>query len=62
MTSPGSLSDIRIIQHPTLNPQALPLTPMDQVLRGYRVQDQTQRIRVQGTITYYQPGATLVLG
>ncbi|MGB6742796.1 MAG: diguanylate cyclase [Terracidiphilus sp.] len=56
-----SLSDIRILKRPGVGPQALPVTPMDQVLKGYRVQDMTQRIRVQGTITYYQPGSTVVL-
>jgi diguanylate cyclase (GGDEF)-like protein len=56
-----SLRDISIVQRPGVRPQSLPTTPMDQVLRGYRVEDLTQRIRVQGTITYYQPGANVVL-
>jgi len=29
---------------------------MDQVLTGYHVRDLTRRVRVNGTITYYQPG------
>ncbi|HEX4005365.1 MAG TPA: GGDEF domain-containing protein [Acidobacteriaceae bacterium] len=57
----NSIGDVRILQRPGVVSQSLPVTPMDRVLRGYRVEDLTQRIRVQGTITYYQPGATVVL-
>ena len=34
---------------------------MDQILDGYSVQDETSRVRVRGSITYYQPGTALVL-
>jgi diguanylate cyclase (GGDEF)-like protein len=34
---------------------------MDQILSGYDVTDRTQRVRVHGTITYYQPGSSVVL-
>jgi diguanylate cyclase (GGDEF)-like protein len=34
---------------------------MDEILTGYHVQVQSQRIRVHGTITYYQPGSAIVL-
>jgi diguanylate cyclase (GGDEF)-like protein len=34
---------------------------MDRVLSSYFVRDQTTRVRVQGTITYYQPGSAAVL-
>jgi diguanylate cyclase (GGDEF)-like protein len=56
-----SLHDIRIVRSPGVSPQSLPFTPMDQVLKGYRVRDLTQRVRIQGTITYYQPGTSVVL-
>jgi len=39
----------------------LPITPMDEVLSGYHVLDQTRRVRVQGTITYFEPGSAIVL-
>ena len=39
----------------------LPETPMDEVLDGYDVRDYSKRVRVHGTVTYYQPGAALVL-
>ena len=34
---------------------------MEQILSGYRVNNLTQRIRVRGTVTYYQPGSSVVL-
>ena len=34
---------------------------MDRIITGYRVLDLSQRMRVRGTITYYQFGAALVL-
>ena len=34
---------------------------MDEILAGYRVNDLTRRVRVQGTITYYEPGKGVVL-
>ncbi|MGA9670313.1 MAG: GGDEF domain-containing protein [Terracidiphilus sp.] len=55
------LSDIQIMKHAGASPWTLPLMPMDQVLSVYHVGDQTQRVRVHGIITYYQPGAAIVL-
>ena len=57
----SSLSDVRILNHVDASPWVLPVTPMDQVLAGYDVRDLTQRVRVHGTITYYQPGSAVVL-
>ena len=56
-----SLSDLKILKRPDTGPLSLPVTPMDEILKGYEIQDRTQRIRVRGTMTYYQPGSTLVL-
>ena len=56
-----NLSDIRIVKRATASPWTLPLIPMDQILSVYHVGDLTQRVRVHGTITYYQPGAAVVL-
>jgi len=56
-----SLSDVRILSRPAADPHALPVTPMDQVLKGYHVRDLTRRVRVQGSITYYLPGTSAVL-
>jgi diguanylate cyclase (GGDEF)-like protein len=56
-----ALADIKLLKHADTGPDALPLTPMDEVLTAYYVKDQTRRVRVQGTITYYQPGSAVVL-
>jgi diguanylate cyclase (GGDEF)-like protein len=56
-----SLDDLKILKPAEANPAALPITPMDEILKGYDVQDRTQRIRVRGTITYFHPGSTLML-
>src|ERR1019366_3805464 len=42
-------------------PWSLPATPMNRILNGYHVRDLTQRIRVHGTITYYQQGTAVVI-
>lgn len=54
-------SDIRIVKPARARPWTLPLIPMDEVLSAYRVVDLTQRVRVHGIITYYEPGAAVVL-
>jgi diguanylate cyclase (GGDEF)-like protein len=56
-----SLADVKILKRATSEPWSLPLTSMDSVITGYRLQDLGERIRVHGTITYYQPGSALVL-
>jgi len=56
-----SLADIKILKRASTNPDALPVTPMDNLLPANFVHDQTRRVHVQGTITYYQPGSAVVL-
>ena len=57
----ASLANIKVLKRAALSPWSLPLTPMDEILTGYHVVNLTQRVRVQGTITYYQPGSAVVL-
>lgn len=57
----NSLSDVKVLKYAVRDPWILPLTPMDEILAGYRMRNMTQRVRVHGTITYYQPGSALVL-
>ncbi len=57
----SSIANVKILKNVNTHPWSLSLTRMDQVLAGYNVQDLTQRVRVRGTITYYQPGAAVVL-
>jgi hypothetical protein len=56
-----SFADVKIIRQATAAPSSLPVTPMDQILSVYNVQDRTERVRVQGTVTYDQPGSAVVL-
>ena len=57
----SSLADIKVVRRIGASPWALPVTRMDEILTGYHVTDLTQRVRVQGTITYYEPGSAVVL-
>jgi diguanylate cyclase (GGDEF)-like protein len=57
----SSLSNIKVLTRASVSPWSLPVTPMDQILANYRVQDLTPRVRVHGVITFYQPGLAVVL-
>jgi len=57
----NSLSAIKVIAPASKDPWDLPLTRMDEILSAYRVNNTSQRVRVHGTITYYQPGSAVVL-
>jgi diguanylate cyclase (GGDEF)-like protein len=57
----NSLSDVKVIKPAAFNPWSLPLTPMGEILKAYHVDNLTQRTRVRGAITYYQPGSAVVL-
>jgi diguanylate cyclase (GGDEF)-like protein len=52
---------VKVLQRAAADPASLPITPMDQILTGYHVRVLSQRTRVHGTITYYQPGSAIVL-
>ena len=56
-----SLADVKILKRADKGPDALPIAPMHSILSGINVQDLSRRVRVQGTITYYQPGSAVVL-
>ena len=56
-----TMAQIKVLKRAPASPWTLPVTPLDQVLHTYHVWDTTQRVRVHGTITYYQPGAAIVL-
>jgi diguanylate cyclase (GGDEF)-like protein len=55
------LSGVKVIKRASIGPDSLPVTPMDEILQGSYINDLSQRVRVRGTITYYQPGSTIVL-
>jgi len=56
-----TLADVKIVRRAPTSPESLPITPMDKVMSAFDVLDRTQRVHVQGTITYYQPGSAVVL-
>jgi diguanylate cyclase (GGDEF)-like protein len=56
-----SLADVKVLKRASASPWSLPVTPMDGILTSYHVQNLTQRVRIHGTITYYQPGLAVVL-
>jgi diguanylate cyclase (GGDEF)-like protein len=56
-----SIADLKVLKPAQSSPDSLPFTPMDEILEHAFVNDQTERVRVQGTITYYLPGSTVVL-
>jgi diguanylate cyclase (GGDEF)-like protein len=56
-----ALSDVKILKEAPSGPDALPVTSMDHLLAHFYVRDFSERVRVEGTITYYIPGAAVVL-
>ena len=56
-----SLAGIKILKRAGSDPWSLPVTRMDHIITGFHAVDLSQRMRVRGTVTYYQPGAAVVL-
>jgi len=56
-----SITDLKILKPAATDPDSLPFTPMDEILQHSFVNDHTERVRVEGTITYYLPGSAVVL-
>ncbi|HEY3704909.1 MAG TPA: GGDEF domain-containing protein [Terracidiphilus sp.] len=55
------LSQVNIVKPQKMNPWSVPLTPMDEIMTKYHVSNQSSRVRVQGTVTYFIPGSAVVL-
>ncbi len=55
------IADIEVLKRAAASPWSVPVTPLGGIITGYHVRDLTQRLRVHGTITYYQPGTAVVL-
>ncbi len=56
-----AVADVTILKRAAVKLDSLPITPMAEVLSAYYANDLTRRVRVKGTITYYQPGSAVVL-
>ena len=56
-----SMDQVKVVHRAASSPWNLPLTPMDQILTSYHVNNSSKRVRVRGTITYDLPGSAAVL-
>lgn len=56
-----NLADIKVLKPAPADPWSLPITPSGEIMQAYHVSNLTKRTRVHGTVTYYEPGAALVL-
>lgn len=56
-----SFAFVKILSRAAVDAWAIPLSPMDEVLHGYDVDEKTPRVRVQGSLTYYHQTAMAVL-
>jgi diguanylate cyclase (GGDEF)-like protein len=56
-----SMDDFKILKRAETSPWSLPVTPMGEIIGSHHVRDLTTRIRVHGTITYYDSGAAIAL-
>jgi len=56
-----SFAFLKVLGRAQVDAWAIPLTPMDEVLRGYSVEERTPRVRVEGTLTYYHQTSMAVL-
>lgn len=56
-----AFTNVKTLRRAQVSPDSLPITPMDKVLSNSYVHDLSRRVRVKGTITYYQPGSAVVL-
>jgi len=56
-----SFANVRVLKRSAVDPWSIPLTPMDKILGGYKVAENTPRVRVEGTLTYYRQTVMAVL-
>ena len=57
----SSLADIRVLNSAPTDPWALPASPLGFIITAYHIHDLSSRLRVQGTLTYFDPGVGAVL-
>ena len=57
----STLDDVRILHRAPIDAWSIPITPMDQVLKVFNDDDRSQRVRVEGVITYFYPSQMAVL-
>ena len=54
-------SSIHVLKPAAVSPLSLPLTEIDNLFRSRKVQDESERVRLRGVLTYYRPGDSAVL-
>jgi diguanylate cyclase (GGDEF)-like protein len=52
---------LQVLRQPQVPVTELPLSRIDDVIQKKYVVDSSERVRVRGTVTYYEPGISLVL-
>jgi len=57
----NSEKDVVFLHRPATDPWSLPAMPMNDVITAYRFSNQSHRVRIYGTLTYYEPGALAVV-
>ena len=57
----NSWQDLVILHHPPADPWSVPAVAMADVIGAYRFSNQSSRVRIVGTLTYYEPGSLAVL-
>jgi diguanylate cyclase (GGDEF)-like protein len=57
----NSWRDVVFLHRRASDPWSQPVIPMDNVISAYRDSNQSQRVRIAGTLTYFEPGALAVV-
>jgi diguanylate cyclase (GGDEF)-like protein len=58
----NSWQDVVFLKHPSEDPwTSESITPMDKVIAAYRYSNQSERVRIAGTLTYFEPGFLAVV-
>ena len=57
----SSFDSLKQIAPAPADPWKVPVTPMNDILGSFKVQDLSSRVRVTGTLTYYYPTAMAIL-
>ncbi|HWZ51945.1 MAG TPA: GGDEF domain-containing protein [Granulicella sp.] len=52
---------LKVLSSPQVKPESLPLSRIDDVIQKKFVLDESERVRVRGAVTFYEPGILLVL-
>jgi diguanylate cyclase (GGDEF)-like protein len=53
--------ELKVLRQPQVRVTEMPLTRIDDVIQKKYVVDASERVRVRGTVTFYEPGISLVL-